>query len=72
MLLLAPNGVEVNVRDEAAEKLLANGFQKPKSATRKTKSELLDEAASECTNSELEEAVAKAKKSPAKPRRKKD
>lgn len=71
MLLLAPNGAEVNVRDEAADRLLANGFSKPKSATRKSKSELLDEAAEECTNKELQEAVEKAKKSPAKPKRKK-
>ena len=56
--------------DEAVERLKARGFRVPKS-TGKAKAELLAEAEAEMTNAELVEAVEKAKKSPAKPRRKK-
>ena len=30
MLLFAPNGAEVNVRNDSVERLLANGFTRPK------------------------------------------
>ena len=39
MLLLAPNGAEVNVRDDAAERLLANGFTKPKAEAKPERKE---------------------------------
>ena len=39
MLLLAPNGAKVNVRDEAVERLLANGFSKPKAETKPERKE---------------------------------
>lgn len=57
--------------EEAVERLKARGFCVPKGTT-KPKAELLAEAEETMTNAELTEAVEKAKKSPAKPRRKKD
>ena len=56
--------------EEAVERLKARGFCTPKS-TGKAKADLLAEAEAEMTNAELAEAVDKAKKSPAKPKRKK-
>lgn len=64
-------GAIVDASDSAAERLMARGFKKPTPKNTKSKAELLEEAEAEMTNAELADAIADAKKSPAKPKRKK-
>ena len=70
MRLVSPNGVEIEAPAEVAKQMLGRGFRKAAPKRTKKKAQLVDEATAEMTNAELAEAIDAAKKSPAKPRRK--
>lgn len=56
---------------ERIHELVEGGFVEAHKKPSKKKAELLEEAEAGMTNAELADAIAQAKKSPAKPRRKK-
>lgn len=75
MKLVAPyTGVVVTAgTEEQAKRLMERGYQQytPKKKTGRTKAELVEKVDEHLTNKEMEEAVAAAKKSPAKPKHRK-